>query len=332
MKKRERYLDVAKGLAILCIVLLHVENGVIPGGLNTFIGSFMISMFFVTTGWLDGYRSEPLGLKELCRKRWKQLGVPYLWWTGIILAFDLVLWAVGYYDAYMIGREAYKALVLRGIGTLWFLPALFGGEIIWNLVRRRGSVIVGLLAVAATLAAQYAYAYAFGGKTDSLTRIIEAPLHTLNNMLAAWTSIAAGFLFRRFFVALKMEGMARWRYLVAGTVVTAAGYWCANYWPVPMLWGLAAPVVGPIGIMLLAMAADDMRITDYFNYWGLNSLALMVTHYSIVMVLFEMLNKAILHEPYIQGYPAFAYFVAIMIVEYFICELITRKCPRLLGK
>ena len=33
MKKRERYLDVAKGLAILCIVLLHVENGVIPGGL-----------------------------------------------------------------------------------------------------------------------------------------------------------------------------------------------------------------------------------------------------------------------------------------------------------
>ena len=45
-----------------------------------------------------------------------------------------------------------------------------------------------------------------------------------------------------------------------------------------------------------------------------------------------MLNKEILHEPYVQGYPAFAYFVAIMIVEYFICELITRKCPRLLGK
>ena len=75
MKKRERFLDIAKRVAILCIVLLHVENGVIPNGLNTFIGSFMISLFFVTTGWLDGYRTEPLKLKELCSKRWKQLGL-----------------------------------------------------------------------------------------------------------------------------------------------------------------------------------------------------------------------------------------------------------------
>ena len=332
MKKRERFLDIAKGVAILCIVLLHVENGVIPNGLNTFIGSFMISLFFITTGWLDGYRTEPLKLKELCSKRWKQLGIPYLWWTGVILAFDLLLWSAGYYDAYMIGREAYKALVLRGIGTLWFLPALFGGEMIWNIVRRYRSVAIGLLAVALTLVAQYAYYKAFGGKTDSLTRIIEAPFHTLSNMLSAWTSIAAGFLFRRILVALRMVRMAKWQYLVIGIVLTALGYWCANYWPVPMLWGLAAPIIGPIGILMLTMAVQDLKLTDYFNYWGINSLVLMVTHYSIVVVLFEMFHKAVFHEPYIQGYPAFAYFAVIMVLEYYICELINKYFSYLLGK
>ena len=61
-------------------------------------------------------------------------------------------------------------------------------------------------------------------------------------------------------------------------------------------------------------------------------MALMVTHYSIVMVICEIINKFLFNEPYIHGYPAFIYFIAIMIVEYFICEIITRKFPILLGK
>lgn len=40
---RERYVDMLKGLSILCITLLHYENGVLPKNLNIFIGSFMIS-------------------------------------------------------------------------------------------------------------------------------------------------------------------------------------------------------------------------------------------------------------------------------------------------
>ena len=32
--QRERYIDIVKGLAILCIVLLHYENGLFPTKVN----------------------------------------------------------------------------------------------------------------------------------------------------------------------------------------------------------------------------------------------------------------------------------------------------------
>lgn len=137
MKERARYIDIVKGISIICIVLLHYEDGIIPKQIDMFIGSFMVSMFYVTSGWLDAQREKQQSLKELVRKRWYQLGIPYLWWTAIILVFDLILWGLGYYDIYFIGREIYKSIMLRGIGTLWFLPALFGGEILWNLIHRK---------------------------------------------------------------------------------------------------------------------------------------------------------------------------------------------------
>lgn len=134
---RERYIDIVKGISILCIVLLHYEKKIFPSEVEIFIGSFMISSFYVTSGWVSAMRSRKLTFRELLKKRWRQLGVPYLWWTIIILCFDMILFVVGYYNILFIGQEFYKSITFRGIGTLWFLPALFGGEIIWFFLRRK---------------------------------------------------------------------------------------------------------------------------------------------------------------------------------------------------
>ena len=55
---RARYLDEAKGLGILCIVFLHYENGVIPWTVNTFIGSFMITIFYIIAGWIMAMKGK----------------------------------------------------------------------------------------------------------------------------------------------------------------------------------------------------------------------------------------------------------------------------------
>ena len=95
---RQRYIDIVKGLSILCIVLLHYGLGAFPNQINVFIGSFMITAFYVTSGWVDGMSTKKLPIKIFIRKRFAQSGLPYLYWSGILIAFDLVLWCFDYYD------------------------------------------------------------------------------------------------------------------------------------------------------------------------------------------------------------------------------------------
>ena len=130
MNKRFEYIDILKGFAILCITFLHFEAGVLPSWLNVWIGTFMISAFYLTSGWVMGLKDDKMTVKELVYKRLKSLGVPYLCFSGLIILFDIILLLWGYYDVMFLGREVYKTIVLRGIGTLWFLPSLFFGELL----------------------------------------------------------------------------------------------------------------------------------------------------------------------------------------------------------
>lgn len=331
MKERAKYIDIVKGISIICIVLLHYEDGIIPTHICTFIGSFMVSMFYITSGWLNAQQKKQQSLKELVRKRWFQLGIPYFSWTVIILAFDFILWGLGYYDVYFIGREIYKSIVLRGIGTLWFLPALFGGEIIWYLIRRKKSIVILCLALVLTVAYQSFYHTIFDGLTSSLGRIIDAPFHTISNILFAWVGIFAGYGFYRFYLVCQVLFNRKIKLLVTGLLLCAITYYNVNYLSIP-LCGQFITLLGPIGIMLVTMVIQQWKIMEYFDYWGRYSLALMVTHYSLIQVLCEITNHALFSQPKLNGVPALGFFLLTMIIEYFIAEFLYRKAPALLGK
>ena len=333
MKNRERYIDIVKGLSIVCIVLLHYENAtVLPRCVNTFIGLFMITAFYVTSGWVSAMQPTQRTLKELVKKRWRQLGVPYLWWTAIILAFDLILFVLGYYDTYFIGREIYKSITLRGIGTLWFLPALFGGEIIWHWLKRQNKVWLLLLAFAFTLCYQYFYTRILGGETDTIYRIIDAPFRTLSNMLKAWIGIAFGF----YAYSILKENLlkcSKFILAVVGLMVLSFAFVTANYLPVffkPFRW-LLAPLFGPLGWLLLAKATQNLKILNFFNYWGVNSLNLMVTHYSIILVLFTIAIEIGLKQPFV-GWVTIICFALSMPIQYLLVPLINRYAKFTLGK
>ena len=146
------YIDILKGWSILCIVFLHFETGVIPGWLNAWIGNFMIAAFYFTSGWLSGIKPKDITLKELAKKRWQTLGKPYIYFSILILLFDIILWVAGHYDIKYIAREIFKTITLRGIGTLWFLPSLFGGEIIFRFLHNKNKWTLTLLVLLITLA------------------------------------------------------------------------------------------------------------------------------------------------------------------------------------
>lgn len=333
MNTRERYLDIAKGCGILSIVLLHFLPTVWIDSPRTYMGLYMISIFYVVAGWIDAMRTTTVSTKELIKRRWKQLGYPYLAWSIIIILFDCILWLMGQLDGIIIAREIYKALVLRGIGTLWFLPALFGGELIWHFVKRQNKVWLLVAMITLSLLFNEIYYHIFGGKTDTLNRIIEAPFHTLNNILNAFIFIAGGFMlckvYRRYESSFKPFVWG-----ILGVLVCVAMYWWTYNVQIPIVGGKVVSLFAPFGIILMAKFAQDLRCIQYLNFWGVHSLGLMLTHYSFLLTACVIIQNYICHtETFrLEGWASILYIIPVMILEYYLVLFIERRFPKLLGK
>lgn len=333
MNKRERYLDIAKGCGILSIVLLHFVPSECIGTPRVYIGLYMITIFYVVAGWIDAMRNTTVSTKDLIHKRWKQLGIPYVAWTIIILLFDCVLCLSGQLDSIIIVREVYKAVILRGIGTLWFLPALFGGEILWNAVKNQEKkwLIVGM--IGAVILFNELYYYMFGGKTDTLARIIEAPFHTINNMLNAFLYIACGYMLCRLFK--RYERLIK-QYVCAifGVVICMGMYWWTYNVHIPVISAKLVSLLTPLGIILVAKSMQEWRCMDYLNFWGIHSLGLMVTHYSLLLPVCVIIQNYIYHTDALRlhGWTSALYLLPVMILEYYLVLFVEKKYPKLLGK
>lgn len=319
---RQRYLDIVKGISILGITFLHYESGLLSDYANYYIGSFMVVMFYFVPGWLDAMNERELTLKELCRKRWQQLGKPYIYWTGIILVFDLILFAFGYYDTYIIAREVYKAVILRGIGTLWFLPALFGGEILWHIVKRR--LWATVLALIAIYTYQYFYYQAFALVEGHMMQIIEAPFRVVCSVSTALLMIAVGYY--SFKLSARMA-LNRCVVLPVGVLLTAVSFTTVSLSVFPHFQS----IVECLALVLLFKGLPDGKLWDYFDYWGRNSLSLMVTHYSITLVISRIIVEKFIGMCFYGKVTIYA-FVVSMIVSYFMTLALNKYFPCLLGK
>lgn len=331
---RERYLDIVKGMAILCIVLLHYLNGIFPTEFHTFVGSFMITTFYVCSGWLSAQKNGTLSIRDFSKKRFKQLGIPYLYWSGIILLFDCILWAVGYYDTFFIGKEVYKTIILRGCGTLWFLPALFFGGIIWQYLRNKKKIFI-IAFLVLTMAYRVVYDYMFNNPSTALenteiTQIINAPLRVILNILEAWVGIAFGY----FAYKLSNYIMNKPKVLfTVGLLLLFIAFYFANYFHFKFgfLWHYFAPLLGPLGWICLFKSLQNLSIWKYFEFWGKNSLCLMVTHYSITLVLFQLLFTKFIHVP-MSGWVSFVVFFISLPIQHIVLILINKFAPKTLGK
>ena len=335
MNKRFEYIDILKGFAILCITFLHFEAGVLPSWLNVWIGSFMISAFYFASGWMMGLKDETITVKELVRKRWRSLGVPYLWFTGLILLFDVILWGCGYYDGYFVAREVYKTVTLRGIGTLWFLPSLFFGEVVFVWLRNKKSFLLIGVSALVTLVYLYLY-YQWSGEyrnLSSLNQIIDAPLYTIRNMMVAWPVVGAGFVVARYFKR-NMVGWSSWLIGLLGVVVCGVSLYFASFSKLNL--GVAAyflpSVLGPLGWMLVAKMLERGRVMQFFSYWGRNSLVLMATHYSILLVLCKIVDEYYFGCTEFIGWRTIVYFVVTVILTYPLVWFFNNKARFMLGR
>ena len=336
MNKRFDYIDATKGVAILCITFLHFEQGVIPTWLNIWIGMFMITAFYVTSGWVTGINDKPITAKVLLKKRIRQLGLPYLWFSLLIIIFDILWVALGLMESGILLRDIYKTVVLRGIGTFWFLPVLLIGEYIFTLIKNsKQRWMWAAIGLAITLLVNHLYnSYWLPIRDNSeLYKILEAPMQSIVRGLYAWPIIAIGYLLGKRWGKSIMEVKKFWL-LSTSALLFAISFILIieppfNIYYINELLSITLPA---IAFMCLFAVFTKGIITRFFTYWGVNSLILMCTHFSITMEILMAFDKYVLHHPVFTGPRTIIYFVICILMTYPLVYLFNGKLRFMLGK
>lgn len=133
--KRLKYLDYAKGFAILLMLFAHTMTD--SNYLHNWIFSFHMPIFFIIGGIIleKKFRrgTQPCDILVLLKKRAFQLGIPYLFW-GILLALFYSALSIVSGNQPKFFEYGLRLICFRGIDSLWFLPAYFFAELLTCLL------------------------------------------------------------------------------------------------------------------------------------------------------------------------------------------------------
>ena len=136
-KKRIDYIDVAKGIGIIFVILAHTDFNYCHflKNLSTIGWTFNMPLFFIRSGLCFRKKGNEITYTLL-----KRLIVPFYFTIFIFIVFYLVL---GYYDEakrwvwggiYGSGLVYSTPFYIKGVGPIWFLWALFWAKIILNYI------------------------------------------------------------------------------------------------------------------------------------------------------------------------------------------------------
>lgn len=137
---RVRWIDNAKGIAMLCVILSHVGGGLYGKVDLSFLHAVHMSVFFL----LSGYTLKTQNItREFVNKKFKRLMEPYFFTCIAITLMDVFNCIFFIRDkkistiTYIVGKDIIRSFFASGsvtnfagieigsrIGAIWFLPAM----------------------------------------------------------------------------------------------------------------------------------------------------------------------------------------------------------------
>ena len=147
---RVAYLDLAKGFAILMLILSHTQPG---ETLNTWIFGFHMPIFFMVGGMLLAMKAEPeqmttSRITALLKRRMHNLILPYLIFC-LILTFFYGCMSAFAGSGFAVHDNVFRTFTFQGIDSLWFIPCYFWAELIAALLMlTRQEAVLPILSIA----------------------------------------------------------------------------------------------------------------------------------------------------------------------------------------
>lgn len=345
--KRVEYLDIAKGIGILLVIIGHIPY--VGEMTRAYIVSFHMPLFLVISGMLIWYKQEEEeNLSVFVKKKFRSILVPYAVFSVAFLAIEcgrIIIKGTG--DWGQLFRLLYQSICLQGVSVLWFFPALFIGETVFLWIRKHSShwlVMVYLPVMMATIFVVTARVQVFFfARTDSLLFCL---LYDIISMLLRGLFCAGfigiGYYLCMFLMHRHMNVMADAGISIILLIVLAfISKHNANVDLRYMFLGkfvlfMLGSVLGSVGVILLCRVLVKLPIRPLhrmLGYFGVNSMLIMVTHLD-----FRALNISIKIATFVNGAINNNVIFCIIIVlfvcvmEVFIIEFVNRVLRKLVRR
>lgn len=233
--KRVQWLDVAKGITIILMVLGHTS---IPERLSNFIFAFHMPLFFIASGLCTNWAKDNYGTFVL--KKLRTLGIPFLVYS---IAVVLIAWLADY-------REIeWRGVLVKGWEgyALWFVPVLFFSLVVAKFVMcfvnkewLRYAICVLLILGGALLRYRHIY----------------LPW-TLATVPYATCLVLLGSSLRKF---QEYIDKPRWWILIVTLLLTIV---ISQNWRMDLAWNCITPVV----LLTIGAMAGTVMMFTFSSYW-----------------------------------------------------------------
>ena len=292
-------IDIIKGIAIIMIVNVHL----ISGPFFSIGETFHVIAFFFTAGMVHALSEkwERISFAQFFKQRSIRLLYPYLTLSFCYIALHLLLNLIRGDVVFneVILDALIKTVTLKGIGTLWFLPILFIGELIFFCAKKKKIkdfiiILIGFLAIWLSSLLNYKGVCGVNwyGVHSIYGLLINNPVSILMAGIIAALFIDIGFILVNKFSPLFKTGLLSKRSFLIVIVICIASvlidFICIKHYAGdlhklnignPIIYILCS-ISGISFVFCLSLLISHLSgiVPSTFKFWGKGSLIIMTTH------------------------------------------------------
>jgi acyltransferase len=309
MKYRLDWLDAAKGLGILLVMLGHTD---IPSQLKTYIYTFHMPLFFFLSGYLFTLKKFP-NLKVFLSKRTKSLVLPYLCFSLVAYIWFIIVFHFGFvkYRENLLMPLIGSFVAIRSslwtvhTGALWFIDCLFCTEFLFYFITKIGrkKIAIGIVLIfISVLGCLY-------------NKLVGKPLPwSLDITMISVGFYGAGYFYKEYRSKLD-RFINKKTFICLISINIAAGY--VNFIHSGTRVDLYNSSLGNIGLFYLSafsgigafiILIKRIKYNKNLQYIGENSLIYLSLHQKIVFFLFNLIihnfltgSDSIIEIPIVKG-------------------------------
>lgn len=340
MTKKERinYLDMARGIGMILVVIGHISYVAEP--IRNYITAFHMPLFFLISGILIQYKGEEKAAFSVTfRKKVKSLMLPYLIFSVLYFFIESVRLIIRDLDEWnVVFRQVWQSFCLQGVSALWFLPALFFGEVIFVWIRKHfGHIFTAICLLLFVGIAYFADGYASGFFETHISlgySLLEDFVSMIIRSIFCVGLVGFGYYLSTLFINRKITVLLEavssvLLFVLLGVLVkyNAPVDLRAMELGNPVLF-LAGGIIGSAGVILMCRVISGISLRplhSVLEYFGRNSLWIMATHIEFRVLYLAILLAAFLNSIF-ENNALFCFFIVLFVflMEIVVIEIINR--------